>query len=156
MTAQSDLIEARPQRSLLKQLGVDCQGPVPAVIPAFNIPYLPMMEPVVAALRASGVFGLIAVARLEWIKFEAGSLKAISSEYQRVKDERFTHLHLDHVPVIDEDNLTIDVQSLKRSNGFLDGPLNVGFFIERRHHHRNHSRLRSVHPARRRLRAGGL
>jgi ketose-bisphosphate aldolase len=114
MTAQSDLIEARPQRSLLKQLGVDCQGPVPAVIPAFNIPYLPMMEPVVAALRASGVFGLIAVARLEWIKFEAGSLKAISSEYQRVKDERFTHLHLDHVPVIDEDNLRVDYESVIR------------------------------------------
>src|ERR1019366_3941033 len=90
MTAKTDPIEASPQNSLLKQLGVDPQGPAPAVVPAFNIPYLPMMEPVVAALRASRVFGLIAVARLEWIKFEARSLQAVYDEYQRVKDDRFT------------------------------------------------------------------
>ena len=81
------------------------------MVPAFNIPYLPMMEPVVAALRATRVFGLIAVARLEWIKFEARSLQAVYDEYQRVKDERFTRLHLDHVPVIDEDNLRVDDRS---------------------------------------------
>src|ERR1019366_2926135 len=112
MTANSDQIEAEPQRSLLKQLGIDGQGPVPAVVPAFNIPYLPMMEPVVAALRASRVFGMIAVARLEWIKFEARSLRAIYDEYQRVKDERFTRLHLDHVPVIDEDDLRVDFEAV--------------------------------------------
>jgi len=82
------------------------------VIPAFNIPYLPMMEPVVAALRATGNFGLIAVARLEWIKFEAQSLGAIAAEYARVKDERYTRLHLDHVPVIDEDNLRVDYKAV--------------------------------------------
>ena len=38
-------------------------------IPGFNIPYLPMMEPVVKALHDSGTFGLIMVARLEWVKF---------------------------------------------------------------------------------------
>ena len=114
MTDKSDLIETAPQRILLKELGIDPQGPVPAVIPAFNIPYLPMMEPVVAALRASGVFGLIAVARLEWIKFDSGSLQAVYDEYQRVKDERFTRLHLDHVPVIDEDNLVVDYESVIR------------------------------------------
>ena len=114
MTANSDQIEAEPQRSLLKQLGIDGQGPVPAVVPAFNIPYLPMMEPVVAALRASRVFGLIAVARLEWIKFEARSLQAVYDEYQRVKDDRFTRLHLDHVPVIDEDNFEVDYESVIR------------------------------------------
>lgn len=114
MTAQSDPIEASPQNSLLKQLGVDLPGSAPAVIPAFNIPYLPMMEPVVAALRASRVFGLIAVARLEWIKFESRSLQAVYDEYQRVKDDRFTRLHLDHVPVIDEDNLRVDYESVIR------------------------------------------
>lgn len=72
-------------------------------IPAFNIPYLPMMEPVVSALRDTGCFGLIAVARLEWEKFSSGSLAAFAEEYQRVRDERYTRLHLDHVPVIDED-----------------------------------------------------
>jgi ketose-bisphosphate aldolase len=114
MTATSDPIETSPQRTLLKQIGVDLQGPAPAVVPAFNIPYLPMMEPVVAALRACGAFGLIAVARLEWIKFESRSLQAIYDEYQRVKDERFTRLHLDHVPVIDEDNLVVDYESVIR------------------------------------------
>jgi ketose-bisphosphate aldolase len=114
MTAPSAPFEAGPQRTLLAQLGIDFQGPMPAVIPAFNIPYLPMMEPVVAALRASRTFGLIAVARLEWLKFEAGGLKAIRDEYQRVNDERFTRLHLDHVPVIDEDNLPVDYESVIR------------------------------------------
>jgi ketose-bisphosphate aldolase len=82
------------------------------VIPAFNIPYLPMMEPIVAALRDMESFGLIAVARLEWIKFEAGSLQAVYAQYQRVKDERFTRLHLDHIPVIDEDNLRVDYETV--------------------------------------------
>ena len=69
------------------------------VIPAFNIPYLPMMEPIVRALRDTESFGLIAVARLEWVKFEAGSLEAVRDEYARVQDPMFTGLHLDHVPV---------------------------------------------------------
>lgn len=81
------------------------------VIPAFNIPYLPMMEPVIAALHDTDSFGLIAVARLEWVKFEARSMRAVFEEYQRVKDERFTRLHLDHIPVIDEDNLRVDFEA---------------------------------------------
>ena len=44
------------------------------VIPGFNIPYLPMMEPVVKALHDTQTFGLIMVARLEWIKFKSGSI----------------------------------------------------------------------------------
>ncbi len=83
-------------------------------IPAFNIPYLPMMEPVVAALRDTRSFGFITVARLEWIKFQARSLEAVHREYQRVKDDRFTRLHLDHVPVIDEDNLRVDYEGVIR------------------------------------------
>jgi ketose-bisphosphate aldolase len=82
------------------------------VVPAFNIPYLPMMQPVVAALRDTGAFGLIQVARLEWEKFQARSLKAIRDEYEAAKDERYTRLHLDHVPVIDEDNQRVDYQAI--------------------------------------------
>lgn len=77
-------------------------------IAGFNIPYLPMMEPVVGALRDTRCFGLIMVARLEWTKFKAGGPQHIFKEYQRVKDERCTRLHLDHVPVIDEDGLAVD------------------------------------------------
>jgi ketose-bisphosphate aldolase len=78
------------------------------VVPGFNIPYLPMMEPVVRALTETETFGLIMVARLEWIKFKSGSMKVIRDEYVKLEDRRFTRLHLDHVPVIDEDNLRTD------------------------------------------------
>lgn len=82
------------------------------VIPGFNIPYLPMMEPVVRALCDTNSFGLVMVARLEWEKFESGSLEAIRDEYQRAKDLNHTRLHLDHVPVIDEDDLEVDYQEI--------------------------------------------
>lgn len=82
------------------------------IVPGFNIPYLPMMEPVVRALRDTGTFGLIMVARLEWVKFKSGSLKKIREEYEKQKDLRFTRLHLDHVPVIDEDNLSTDFEAI--------------------------------------------
>ena len=82
------------------------------VVPGFNIPYLPMMEPVIRALHDTETFGLIMVARLEWIKFKSGSMKTISDEYEKLKDLKFTRLHLDHVPVIDEDNLLTDFEKI--------------------------------------------
>ncbi len=85
---------------------------VGTVIPAFNIPYLPMMAPVVRALETTNAFGLIQVARLEWEKFEAKSLASIREEYENVKNEAHTRLHLDHVPVIDEDDLRVDFESI--------------------------------------------
>jgi fructose-bisphosphate aldolase, class II len=77
-------------------------------IPAFNIPYLPMMEPVIKAVVETDSFALIAVARLEWIKFEAKGPAAIAAEYRRCAQPGYVSLHLDHVPVLDEDNLTVD------------------------------------------------
>jgi ketose-bisphosphate aldolase len=86
------------------------------VIPAFNIPYIPMMEPVVSALKDTGTFGLIAVARLEWVKFSSGSIEEIAKEYNRIGNTSVTSLHLDHVPVIDEDLLLVDyVSDIKRA-----------------------------------------
>lgn len=78
------------------------------VVPAFNIPYLPMVEPVVKALQDSNSFGLVMAARLEWVKFETGSLEALQAEYERFKLPRHTRLHLDHIPVIDEDERRVD------------------------------------------------
>jgi ketose-bisphosphate aldolase len=78
------------------------------VIPAFNIPYLPMVEPVVKALRDCNSVGMIVVARLEWEKFESRSLEAVRDEYEKFKLPAHTRLHLDHVPVIDEDGLRVD------------------------------------------------
>ena len=82
------------------------------LVPAFNIPYIPMMVPVVRALEETNTFGLIQVARPEWEKFEAKSLQAIRDEYEKVKNERYTRLHLDHVPVIDEDGLGVDFEAI--------------------------------------------
>lgn len=82
------------------------------VIPAFNVPYLPVMEPIVRALHDTRCFGLIAVARCEWEKFQARSTRAIFEEYQRVADQDYTRLHLDHVPVIDEDGLEVDYEAI--------------------------------------------
>jgi fructose-bisphosphate aldolase, class II len=44
------------------------------VLLAFNVPYLPMIEPVIKAVVDNDSFALVEVARLEWTKFEAGSL----------------------------------------------------------------------------------
>ena len=78
------------------------------LVPGFNIPYLPMMAGVAEALEEKDAFGLIMVARLEWTKFQSKSMKAIATEYSRRQKARFTRLHLDHIPVIDEDNLRVD------------------------------------------------
>ena len=86
------------------------------IIPAFNMPHLPMMKPVVDALKEKNAFGLIAVARLEWIKFSSKSLEAVATEYTKVGDRSVTRLHLDHVPVIDEDHLEVDyMNDIKRA-----------------------------------------
>jgi len=77
-------------------------------IPAFNIPYLPMMQPVVKAAVDQDCFVFITVARLEWTKFEAGGPEQIAREFRRVADLDYMRLHLDHVPVIDEDDLQVD------------------------------------------------
>ena len=39
-------------------------------------------------------------------------MKAIRDEYEKLKDLNFTRLHLDHVPVIDEDNLITDFENI--------------------------------------------
>ena len=88
------------------------------VVPAFNIPYLPMVEPVVRALRDCNSFGLIMAARLEWVKFETGSLEALRQQYEKFRLPGHTRLHLDHVPVIDEDDLRVDyLEIMKRAIG---------------------------------------
>lgn len=78
------------------------------VIPAFNIPYLPMMEPVVRAVIETDSVALIEVARLEWMKFEAQSPRRVIEEYAKWADPAHVRIHLDHVPVIDEDGREVD------------------------------------------------
>ncbi len=82
------------------------------VIPAFNIPYLPMMEPVANAIADENAVAMIQVARLEWEKFESRSLERVAEEYARQQKPGHTLLHLDHVPVIDEDHLEVDYMAI--------------------------------------------
>ena len=86
------------------------------LVPSLNIPYLPMMPAVVRACVDEQSMAFIAVARVEWEKFEAGSTAAVKKAYAEAvrDDETRSHvrLHLDHVPVIDEDNLRVDYRPI--------------------------------------------
>lgn len=82
------------------------------VIPAFNIAYLPMIEPIVFVLKDTKTFGLIEVARPDVEKFGAKSFADVVREYKRWADERYMCLHLDHVPVIDEDGKEVQWKEL--------------------------------------------
>jgi len=81
-------------------------------IPAFNVPYLPMIEPLIRAVMDQDAFALIEVARLEWIKFESQSLAAVMEEFSKWHQPDYVRLHLDHIPVIDEDGLQVDYVSI--------------------------------------------
>jgi fructose-bisphosphate aldolase, class II len=83
-------------------------------IPAFNVPYLPMVEPVIRAVADQDSFALIETARLEWIKFQAQGPAAVAKEFAKWNRPEFVRLHLDHVPVIDEDNQRVDYLTIMR------------------------------------------
>ncbi|MEE8441526.1 MAG: class II fructose-bisphosphate aldolase, partial [Spirochaetia bacterium] len=86
------------------------------LVPAFNIPYLPMMPAVVRACVDEQSMAFIAVARVEWEKFESGGVADVKRAYDEVvtdaETRSFVRLHLDHVPVIDEDDLRVDYRSI--------------------------------------------
>ncbi|HQE81371.1 MAG TPA: class II fructose-bisphosphate aldolase [Candidatus Hydrogenedentes bacterium] len=81
------------------------------LVPAFNVPYLPMVEPVVRAVADCESFGLIETARLEWYKFEGKGLGPVKHEYDKWARPE-VRLHLDHVPVIDEDDQRVDYRAI--------------------------------------------
>jgi ketose-bisphosphate aldolase len=83
-------------------------------IPAFNVPYLPMVEPVIRAVADQDSFALIETARLEWIKFQAQGPAAVAEEFAKWNRPECVRLHLDHVPVIDEDNQRVDYLAIMR------------------------------------------
>ncbi len=81
-------------------------------LPAFNIPYLHMMEPIIAAVQDEESVAMIAVARVEWMKFKSKGIKPVYQEFTRLSNGRHTLLHLDHVPVIDEDDQQVDFREI--------------------------------------------
>jgi ketose-bisphosphate aldolase len=80
-----------------------------------------MVEPAVAVLRRLECFGLLEVSLPDIEKFGAQSLKAVHQEYRKCEDKAYTRLHLDHVPVIDEDGDLVDW------NMMIQEALNLGF-----------------------------
>jgi len=83
-------------------------------VPAFNVPYLPMLEPIVGAARDADAFALVETARLEWIKFQARGPAEVAAEFTRWANPANVRLHLDHVPVIDEDGKPVDYPAILR------------------------------------------
>jgi fructose-bisphosphate aldolase, class II len=88
---------------------------------AFNVPYLPMLKPVVEAVVEQDCVAMLTTARLEWYKFEARGPAEVQAEYARWARPPHTWLHLDHVPVIDEDDLQVDYMPV------LKQALNLGY-----------------------------
>jgi len=84
------------------------------VIPAFNVAYLPMLKPIADALKENQSFGLVEVARPDVEKFGAISYRAVVEEYHKYAHPQYMRLHLDHVPVIDEDGNRVDWEALIR------------------------------------------
>lgn len=91
------------------------------LVPAFNVPYLPMAEPIIRAVKDSGSFALVEIARVEWEKFGAESYQAAAEEYRKHDNGGHTRLHLDHVPVIDEDHKRVDYRNI------IDGAIGAGY-----------------------------
>ena len=86
------------------------------VVPAFNIPHPPMLKAIAQAVKDENSVAMIQVARLEWEKFESESLENIANEYAKYAVPGHTLLHLDHVPVIDEDHMEVDyIPIIKRA-----------------------------------------
>ncbi len=81
-------------------------------IPAFNIPYPEMAEPVARAITDEDAAGMLMVARIEWENFGAESPERIAKEYFRCCDDKHTLLHLDHIPAVDENGRICDYESI--------------------------------------------
>ncbi len=84
------------------------------VVPAFNVPNLNMVEPIIQAVVDENSVAMIQIARLEWEKMEAKSLEDVARVYYNFVNSDHVMLHLDHVPVIDEDMLNVDYQGIIR------------------------------------------
>ncbi len=81
-------------------------------LPAFNIPFPPMLAPVVRAVVDEDSFSLIEVARIEWLTFEIEGIERFMKEYRAHADLGHVRSHLDHVPVVDEDGTRVDYRPI--------------------------------------------
>jgi len=81
-------------------------------VPAFNAPYAPMVKPIVQALVDTDSFAFVEVARIEWVRGQAGGPAAIMEEFRKWNKPEYVRLHLDHIPVVDETFAQVDYMSI--------------------------------------------
>jgi fructose/tagatose bisphosphate aldolase len=84
------------------------------IVPAFNVPHLPMVEPVASAIADENIIAIIHIARVEWKNFTVKSLEEVAVEYRKFEKPGHTLLGLDHIPVIDEEGQRVDYMPLIR------------------------------------------
>jgi len=77
-------------------------------VPAFNVPRLPMVEPIARAVKDQGAFALIEIAQVEWQLNPEVCPPAVAAEFRRVADLEHLRLHLDHVPAVDAEGCPAD------------------------------------------------
>jgi ketose-bisphosphate aldolase len=90
-------------------------------VPAFNVPYLPMVHPVIRAVVDCDSFAFIEIARIEWVRGEAGGPRAVGLLFKQWQKPEHVRLHLDHIPVIDENQERVDYLSI------IEDALSLGF-----------------------------
>jgi len=83
-------------------------------LPNISVPYLPMIQPIVQAAIDQEAYIMISVARVEWLRFGAQSPAAVLAEFVKCQPPANVRLHLDHVPVIDEDHQQVDYLPILR------------------------------------------
>ncbi len=83
-------------------------------VPAFNVFYPPVVKAITDALKEHDAFAMVEVSRIEIMKFGAESVSRIAEEYYKHADPGTMSLHLDHIPVIDEDGVRVDWEPLIR------------------------------------------
>lgn len=78
------------------------------LIPAFNVPYLPMMVPIMKSLKKHRTFGLVEVALSDVEKLGAGSFEELAERYRSLGGGTFSRLHADHIPVVYKNGKKVD------------------------------------------------
>ena len=89
--------EVQEEGSMNAQETVEKARKNKACIPAFNVPYLAMVKPVIQAVADENSVAMIQVARVEWEKFQAESLENVAGEYEKYKKEVFPDYRVEYI-----------------------------------------------------------
>lgn len=91
------------------------------VVPAFNVYFLPAIKPIIEAVKDEDSFALVQTCKLEWSKFDAKGYREVYEGYKEYESAGRVGLHLDHIPVIDEDEVRVDYKTI------INGAVDLGY-----------------------------